>query len=126
MSPRTRTGARSDARRRALEALHAADVSGSESSPPSQAFARELVEGVRAHQEAIDAVISKASDHWTIDRMPVVDRNALRLAVFELMHTETPTGVVVDEAVTLAKLLSTEESGRFVNGLLARISRELR
>jgi transcription antitermination protein NusB len=123
---RARTGTRSDARRRALEALHAADVSGIGPVVPDIEFARALVEGVQAHRDAIDTVIGDASDHWSIDRMPVLDRNALRLAVFELMHTDTPTGVVVDEAVTLAKLLSTEESGRFVNGILARISREVR
>lgn len=120
--PRTR----SDARRRALESLHAADVGGAPPPSPHDSFARSLVEGVATHRAEIDAVIAKASEHWSIERMPVVDRNVLRLAVFELVHTDTPTGAIVDEAVTLAKLLSTEESGRFVNGLLARISREVR
>lgn len=121
-----KTVARSASRRRALESLHAADVTGASPVVPRDAFARTLVEGVVARREEIDAIIEKASAHWTIERMPVVDRNVLRVAVYELLEPETPTGVVVDQAVTLAKLLSTEESGRFVNGLLSRIARELR
>ena len=93
---------------------------------PDDDYARTLVDGVQLNRDEIDRVIARASEHWTIERMPVVDRNALRVAVFELMHTPVPTGVAVDEAVTLAKLLSTEDSGRFVNGILARIARDLR
>lgn len=114
-------------RRRALEALHAADVSGSspevDGLPP---FARALIEGVGANRAQLDELIGGAAEHWTLDRMPVVDRNILRIAVYELLHTDTPTGAVVDQAVGLAKLLSTEGSGRFVNGILARLAREHR
>ena len=119
---------RSIARRRALEILHAADVG--EVSPEGELFdaadalSRDLVAGVAEHREAIDARIGAVAEHWSMDRMPVVDRNVLRLATYELLFTDVPAGAVVDEAVRLAKLLSTEESGRFVNGILGRIARE--
>jgi N utilization substance protein B len=123
-------GGRAKARRRALEVLHAADTTGSDPvaalEPDEAPAARALVEGVAAHRDAIDDVIRSAAEHWAIERMPVVDRNVLRIGVFELMRTDTPTGAVVDQAVTLAKLLSTEDSGRFVNGLLSRVAREVR
>jgi N utilization substance protein B len=126
MLPRTK------ARKRALDILHAADVTG---RPPTEVlaaapepiapFARQLVEGVVAHREEIDGIIAAAADRWTIDRMPVVDRNLLRIGVFELLWAgDTPTGVAINEAVELAKLLSTEDSGRFVNGLLGRVARD--
>jgi transcription antitermination protein NusB len=90
-------------------------------------FAVELVEGVAAHAGEIDATVSGHATGWTIDRMPILDRNLLRLATFELAHMpETPVGVVIDEAVELAKQYSTEASGGFVNGVLATIARRVR
>jgi N utilization substance protein B len=126
MLPRTK------ARKRALDILHAADVTGrppgdvlGAEDEPVPPFARELVEGFAAHHDDIDRVIAEASDRWTIERMPVVDRNLLRIGVFELLYASgTPAGVAINEAVELAKLLSTEDSGRFVNGVLGRVARD--
>jgi N utilization substance protein B len=82
-------------------------------------YARRLVEGTLEHQEEVDALIRKQADNWRLERMPAVDRNILRLAVFELLHEEDiPKLVVVDEAIELAKKFSTDQSSRFVNGLL--------
>lgn len=83
----------------------------------------ELVRGTRRHADEIDALIRDVAEHWTLERMATVDRNVLRMAIFELQHTETPIGVIINEAVELAKQYSTEESGRFVNGMLGRIVR---
>jgi N utilization substance protein B len=121
---------RSQARRRALEILHAADVA--ESDPRASLnndepyYARALVEGVAVHRDELDEIIREAAEHWALERMPVVDRNVIRIGVYELLYTDVPTGVIVDQAVSLAKLLSTEDSGRFVNGLLGRVARERR
>lgn len=82
-----------------------------------------LVRGTRAHLDEIDAVIRDVAEHWTLERMATVDRNILRMATFELRHADTPVGVVINEAVELAKEYSTEESGRFVNGMLGKIVR---
>ena len=82
-----------------------------------------LVRGTRRHVEEIDALIRSVAEHWTLERMATVDRNVLRMAIFELQHTDTPVGVIINEAVELAKQYSTEESGRFVNGMLGRIVR---
>lgn len=82
-------------------------------------FARRLVKGTAEHQDEIDELISRQADNWRLERMPIVDRNVLRLAVYELLYTEdTPELVVVDEAIELAKKYGSEQSGRFVNGLL--------
>lgn len=82
-------------------------------------YARELVTGAVENREEIDALIARQADNWRIERMPAVDRNILRLAVFELLHEEDiPKLVVVDEAIELAKKFSTDQSSRFVNGLL--------
>ena len=84
---------------------------------------RELVLGVAAHQAEIDALISRFAIDWALDRMPVIDRTLLRMATFELLgRPDVPTGVVISEAVELAKQYSTDESGRFVNGVLASIA----
>ena len=88
-------------------------------------FTRRLVEGVEAHRAAIEELITRYSRRWAISRMPVVDRNVLRLATYELLHEETPPAVVIDEAIDLAKRFSTDDSGRFVNGVLESIRREL-
>jgi N utilization substance protein B len=82
-----------------------------------------LVRGTRRHLDEIDALIRDVAEHWTLERMATVDRNVLRMAIFELRHTDTPVGVIINEAVELAKQYSTEESGRFVNGMLGKIVR---
>src|SRR5260221_13865158 len=106
MLPRTK------ARKRALDILHSADVTAqppievlARDEEPVPPFARTLVHGVADHSAEIDAIISAAADRWTIDRMPVVDRNLLRIAIFELLFGEgdTPAGVAINEAVELAK-----------------------
>jgi N utilization substance protein B len=132
-------GTRSAARRRALDILFEADLldrpvaevldrhqRDPEAGAPD-AYAVELVDGVAGHLDELDARIAAAAEHWTIERMPLVDRNLLRLAAFELSdRPEVPTAVVLDEAIELAKLLSTADSGRFVNGVLASIARQVR
>jgi N utilization substance protein B len=82
-----------------------------------------LVRGTRGHLADVDALIRRVAEHWTLERMATVDRNILRMAIFELQHTGTPVGVIINEAVELAKQYSTEESGRFVNGMLGKIVR---
>lgn len=127
--------ARSKARKRALEVLYEAEVRGdppvdvlarrsADASQPlaEQAFADLLVAGVAEHHERIDELIATYSVGWTLDRMPVVDRNILRLGAYELLwNDEVPDGVAISEAVSLATELSTDESPRFVNGLLSRL-----
>jgi N utilization substance protein B len=82
-------------------------------------FAQELVQGTLDNREKIDDMISAQADNWRLERMPAVDRNVLRLAIYEMLHeTDTPKLVVVDEAIELAKKFGSEQSGRFVNGLL--------
>lgn len=86
-----------------------------------QAFdrARELVSGTAEHREEIDELIRSQADNWRLERMPVVDRNILRLAIYEMLHEpEVPKLVVVDEAIELAKKYGSDQSGRFINGLL--------
>jgi N utilization substance protein B len=90
-------------------------------------YARQLIIGTDEHRDEIDALIRKYSEHWAIERMPVIDRALLRLGTFELgWMSDTPTAVVIAEAVELAKEFSTKDSGRFVNGLLARIADDVR
>ena len=126
-----KTGRRA-ARERALSLLYEAEVKdqpaeelldGLVVSPDP--FVVSLVKGVSARRTEIDALIGSHSRDWPLSRMPAIDRNLLRMAVFELTEDEgAPVGVVIDEAVELAKLYSTEDSGRFVNGVLAAIARE--
>lgn len=90
-------------------------------------FAMELARGVLKNEAAIDAKIAPLSTEWAIDRQPVVDRNILRMAAFELLYaTQSPVLTVVNEAVEMAKKYSTAESGRFVNGVLAALLRQER
>lgn len=108
----------------ALQALYQLDQTGEtgplDGLPPK---ARRLVEGVVAHTEELDRAIEAASEHWTVERMPVIDRTILRLGLFELRHEpSTPSPVVVNEAVRLAKTYSTQRSGAFVNGVLAALA----
>jgi N utilization substance protein B len=108
----------------ALQALYQFDRTGRNGIADSLPFkARRLVEGVLAHTGELDDEIGSASDHWSIDRMPVVDRAILRLALYELrFEPDTPVPVVLDEAVRLAKTYSTQRSGAFVNGVLATLA----
>ena len=102
------------------------DVAVIEGESPSEevlAYAGELVEGVQEHQAEIDELIVRYADRWAITRMPVVDRTLLRIALFELLwRDDIPVAVAINEAVQLGKDLSTEDSGRFINGLLGRIA----
>ena len=122
---------RREARKQALDLLYEADL---KSRPLPQVlaarlatgdlpeFSLELVRGVHRHRADLDRLIEANARDWTLARMPIIDRNLLRLGLFELLHSDVPTAVVIDEAVELAKSLSTDDSGRFVNGLLARVA----
>jgi transcription antitermination protein NusB len=135
--------ARTKSRKRALDVLFSADVRGDAledalvreearaRSTPERAtswpYARQIVEGVRDHATDIDERISAHASGWTLDRMPAVDRAILRIGVWELGHNpEVPVGVAIDEAVEAAKELSTDDSPRFVNGVLSAVARDLR
>lgn len=87
-------------------------------------YARQLIDGVATQRHRLDEVIGRFSHRWDVDRMPVVDRNILRLATWELLHEEVAAAVVIDEALELAKELSTENSHRFINGVLEAVRRE--
>jgi N utilization substance protein B len=100
-----------------------ADRVGAPELPPVHDYTTTLVEGVTAHQARIDEVLSEHSEGWSLPRMPAVDRAVLRLGLYELLWaTDVPDAVVIDEAVELAKSLSTDDSPRFVNGVLGRIA----
>jgi N utilization substance protein B len=93
-----------------------------EPAPEVISYAHALVTGVQEHQADIDVLIVRYADRWAIERMPVVDRSLVRMALFELLWCpDIPIAVAINEAVELAKSLSTEDSGRFINGLLGRI-----
>jgi N utilization substance protein B len=90
-------------------------------------FADELVRGVADHQVELDRYLGDFAHEWTVDRMPALDRALLRMSVFELLYrSDVPTGVVVSEAVELAQDYSTDESARFVNGMLSKIAASVR
>jgi transcription antitermination protein NusB len=93
--------------------------------PPVDVFTHTLVQGVDDHRSQIDELISRYARRWTINRMPVVDRTVLRLATYELLHEPTAPAVVINEAVELVKSLSTDDSGRYVNGVLESIRRDI-
>jgi transcription antitermination protein NusB len=125
---------RRQARRQALDILYQADVTGADpnrvrdewelAGKPVDPFARELVEGVAAHRSEIDELLERSAEEWTVHRMASLDRTILRIACFELLHQpDTPPGAAIDEAVEAAKELSTEDSSRFVNGILGHIAR---
>ncbi|MGH8862992.1 MAG: transcription antitermination factor NusB [Jatrophihabitantaceae bacterium] len=128
--------ARSKARKRAVDVLYESDARGVEpvqtlrerrtlADPPVNDFTVELIEGAQEHRARIDEILAAYSEGWTIERMPGVDRAVLRLGIYELLWREdVPDAVVIDEAVELAKTLSTDESPRFVNGVLARVLRD--
>jgi N utilization substance protein B len=125
---------RSDARERALYLLYEAH---SKAIGPSDALAIQvlepdelttlLVKGVEAHQDRLDVAIEARAKGWTLERMPVLDLNVLRLGAFELAERpDVPVAVVLDEAVGLVKRFSTDDSGRFVNGVLSALADDLR
>jgi transcription antitermination factor NusB len=89
-------------------------------------FADELVRGVDACREALDSRIASHARNWRLSRMPAVDRNVLRIATWELVHTDTPDSVVIDQAIEMARDFGSERSPAFVNGVLDAIARELR
>lgn len=111
----------------ALETLYELDTRGEHEYEGLTGRAARLVAGVQENREDLDHEIESASDHWSVARMPVVDRSILRLGLFELHHEKNvPTGVIVSEAVRLARTYSTERSGSFVNGVLASLARSAR
>jgi transcription antitermination protein NusB len=127
-------GARSKARKRALDILFEADLRGLNAvtllaerlgggaDPPVPEYTVELVEGVTEHRARIDDILASYSEDWTLERMPGVDRAVLRIGLYEMLwRDDVPDPVAIDEAVELAKSLSTDESPRFVNGVLGRI-----
>jgi N utilization substance protein B len=125
---------RSDARERALSLLYEAEskgeppreVLGALPVPPAPLVVM-LVEGVEDHCAELDALIEGHARNWSLERMPAIDRNVLRLALYELKdRPDVPVPVVIDEAVELAKRFSTDDSGRFVNGMLSAIAPKLR
>ncbi len=127
--------ARSKARKRALDVLFASEVRRespvealdaaiAEGEGPTNEYTAVLVRGVAAHQPRIDELLSEYSEGWTLGRMPAVDRNVLRLGVYELLYAEdVPDAVAVSEAMALVRDLSTDESPAFVNGILGNILR---
>lgn len=131
--------ARSKARKRALDMLFQADVraeplaqivaaeasraAGEPDRLASWLYAREIVDGVADHGDEIDELISTYAVGWSLERMPNVDRAVLRIASWEMLYNpEVPNAVAIDEAVELAKEYSTEDSSRFVNGVLGKIA----
>lgn len=117
----------SDVRGDAVEATLADEAKRAAGEPAREAswlYAREIVDGVIDHHEEIDELIVTHSRDWKIDRMPAIDRALLRIATWELLFNEkVPNAVAIDEAVELAKEFSTDDSGAFVHGVLARIAR---
>ena len=130
--------ARSKARKQTLDLLYESDIRGSdllqllisrdvvEEGPdarPIREYTKSLVEGVAAHKRKIDELISTYAQGWDMDRLPAVDRNILRLGIYEILWVaELEDGIVIDEALTLAKDLSTEDSAGYIHGVLGRIA----
>jgi len=127
--------ARSKARKRALDILFASDVRGesavaaldsaiADGEGPTNDYTAVLVRGVVEHQARLDELLSSYSEGWTLDRMPAVDRNVLRLGLWELLYADdVPDAVAVSEAMALVQELSTDESPQFVNGILGNLQR---
>jgi N utilization substance protein B len=123
---------RRHARELALQALYGAEIGhrapsemideavGPAAGAETRLFVRDLVLGTLENAEESDAIIAPLLEGWTLDRLPTIDRIVLRMSVYELRHSTTPSPVVINEAVELAKKFSTEDSGRFVNGVLAK------
>ncbi len=124
-------------RRQALQILYQREITGrsakgilqersysTEDGEPTE-YCRTLVLGVEDHQDVIDETIARTSEHWTLPRMPLVDRNILRIAVYEILYEDdVPDSVAINEAVELAKVYGGDDSSKFINGVLGRISEE--
>ena len=127
--------ARSKARKRSLDTIFEADLKGisiqgnntnDETDVEVTNYSLDLVKGIKENQTQIDELITNSLQNWTFDRIPRVDRNILRIAVYELLYQkDVPTNVVISEAVSLAESLSTAESSAFVNGTLGTISKKI-
>ena len=127
--------ARSKARKRALDTIFEADLKGisipststnDETDVEVTNYSLDLVKGIKENQTQVDELITNSLQNWTFDRIPRVDRNILRIAVYELLYQkDVPTNVVISEAVSLAESLSTAESSAFVNGTLGTISKKI-
>ncbi len=130
--------ARSKGRKRALDILYESDIKGVNplwlvkertiTTDEIASFASELVEGYGAQAAEIDALIDSHAKNWDLDRLASVDRNILRIAVFEIMHSESrsvPTSVAIDEALELASTLSTDDSPKYIHGILSAIAKEI-
>ena len=119
---------RKSARRDALFVLYQWDVTGKPLASLHEGeldpYAQELVDGVAVEAESLDARIDDASSEWSVDRLGALERNVLRIALFELDRGEVPLEAAIDEAVSLAKRYSSEDAGRLVNGILGRVVRE--
>src|SRR6056297_719735 len=134
--------ARSKARKRALDVLFEADAKGvpvptvlaetvrrraADGDPPLNPYTVDLVEGLVTNQIAVDAALASSLSDWSLDRLPAVDREVLRLGAYEILFCgDVPDAVAIDEAVELARSLSTEESPAFVNGVLGAVQRSQR
>ncbi|MFM1937485.1 MAG: transcription antitermination factor NusB [Candidatus Nanopelagicaceae bacterium] len=126
--------ARSKARKTALDLLYEADIRKSSAQSLLlqrqdqvefliRDFTRELIAGVEEHRRKIDELIITYSQGWDMDRMPVIDRNILRLSIYELLWSkDVPPAVAIDEALELAQTLSTDESSKYINGVLSKIN----
>ena len=133
-APPKRPDRRSDARERALYLLYEAQAKGIDPTVALEvqivepdAMTSLLVRGVAAHRDRLDAAIAARATGWSLERMPVLDLSVLRLGAFELAERrDVPVAVVIDEAVELAKRFSTDNSGRFVNGVLSALVADLR
>lgn len=126
-------------RRQALQLLYQREVTGvsvarilddgtysTEDGEPDD-FCRQLATGVEEHLDEIDSLLGQVSEHWAVSRMPLVDRNILRVATFELMHVaDVPSSVAINEAVELAKVYGGDDSSKFVNGVLGKIAERSR
>jgi len=130
--------ARSKGRKRALDILYESAIKGvnplwlvkerTTTTDEIASFASELVEGYGAQAAEIDALIDSHAKNWDLDRLASVDRNILRIAVFEIMHSESrsvPTSIAIDEALELASTLSTDESPKYIHGVLSAIAKEI-
>lgn len=128
--------ARSKARRRALDVLYASDLRSesaadaldraiAEGQTPNNPYTETIVRGVTEHRERLDALLGQYSTSWTVDRMPAVDRNVLRIGLWELLYADdVPDAVAISEAVALVRDLSTDDSPQFVQGLLSALVRD--
>ena len=130
--------ARSKARKQSLDLLYESDIRGTQAlellqsrdiedngpdARPIREYTKELISGIADHRRKIDELIATYAQGWDMDRLPAVDRNILRLAIFELLWgKDLADSIIIDEALTLAKDLSTEESSSYIHGVLGRIS----